>query len=452
MITKTKHLNTKKRLQNTYRSLGLGGRNNMKTQIMNIIALVALLLAFMPMADALNSSTIEIVEIDNVDVTNDRQLYVQRGDNIDIRTVITPDVDLRDATVEVMISGYRYQEFNSEMVRQNVGPFDLRANVSRSDNLRIQIPNDIKAEDAKLRVFVTDRNSDNAAVKSYQLVIDGIAEDEAVEIRDFFISPTRNVEAGRALNFDVVVRNLGTVDLDDVTARVSIPALGLTRQDTITSLERDESKAFEALMLRIPQNTEAGVYTVNLEVRFDRYRVATETATFEIVDAPRNEPTVESTMTLQNSINLQAGAGERIIPILLENRRSTPQTFVLDVEGVNDFGTSSFNGNNVVVVPGANNDGPATTTVHLSIAANADAEHEDKVFTVVARGDSELRQTVIANISGDEPTQETDLRNVLEWSLIVLVALLIILGLVLLVSKMRGGKNEPEGDDTQTYY
>src|SRR5690606_20898163 len=132
----------------------------------------------------------------------------------------------------------------------------------RSFDLTVKVPEDMNQKDAKLRIVVADENSPNLITYNYQLSIYGTAESNAIQIRDFLISPSTTVEAGKAMNFRVRVKNVGNYDLDDVTAEVAIPGLGIQTYETIDSLRVDQTMSFEALLLRLPYDAQPGTYDV----------------------------------------------------------------------------------------------------------------------------------------------------------------------------------------------
>ena len=406
--------------------------------------MIAFVLMVMPLAAA---DSIDEIRINGDTVTEDDALYVQLGETLNIRVVLESDTDIEGAQLQALIAGYRYAHYERDMVTDYTRTFNLRADTRRSFDLTVRLPADLEREDAKLRLILADKNGETVEVKNYQLAIDGIAEENAVQIRDFLISPTTTLEPGRALSFLVRVRNIGNVDLDDVTAEISIPGLNLRTFETIDSLEMDESKSFEALMLRIPNDARPGTYDVITTVRFDRFEEVREVKQITIRAVEEKEPERPLVMTVPEKVHLDAGNGARIVPILLENTASTAQTFTLTTSDVSDWGTARFEPSSAVVV-----EARSSKTVHLRVTADDKAEAGDYVFEVRAKHGTDVQTaTVVAAVTAEEGL-DLDVRAVLEWALVILIILLIVLGLVLLATKLRGRKQDPEDEDTQTYY
>ncbi len=417
------------------------------TNIMMVMAL-ALVVLTLPAVSA-DSPDLDITEVrvNGDEITNDTDLFVERGDELDTRVRLEANEDVSDAQVEVFISGYRYAHYEREMVNDYTRTFNLDEGRTRSFDLGVTVPTHIEREGAQLRIIVSDRNSGEVVSENYQLSIYGVAPENAVEINDYRISPSRDIEPGRALSHTLRVKNLGETDLDDVTATVSIPGLGVEDHETIDSLNADETETFEALLTRIPSDAEPGQYNVNVEVDFDRYESVQASDTITVKEVEEEEPEERTQITVPNAVNLKAGGGDRIVPILIENKGTNSKSYTLSTSDVSEWGKTSFEPSSAVVV-----EGESSKTVNMKVSANEDAEAGDQVFRVdVSSTDTTKTAEVVASIEAEEET-ETNVREILEWALVALIVLLIILGIVLLATKLRGNKEEPEEDETQTYY
>ncbi len=418
-----------------------------KNKFISAILMVVMLVA-MPAVMAQDFLTIDVVRINGDRAEDGDILYVERGEEMRVRvTVEAGSEDVRNAQIQGLISGYRYAQFERDMVTDYTRTFNLPAGQKRSFDLNLKVPTYMDMKDVKLRIIVSDENSPDLVTYTYQLSVHGIAEERALEITDFHISPSTTMDAGRAISSTLRVRNHGNHRLDDVTARISIPALGISAFETIDMIRPDESVSFEALVLRIPPNALAGEYEVIATVEFDRFHSVRETKrlTIRAPDVPV-EPEMETTITVPESIQLEAGRSS-IYPILIENKGTKAQNYVLSVSGVSDWGTSRFDPASVVVVRGGE-----SQTVYLHLTPDAGTEAGDHVFRVKVQSAEETKEfSAVATVKEDRVAR-MDLRNVLEWALVILVIVLIILGLVLVFTRLRkGGKGDSE-DETQTYY
>ena len=430
-------------------------------KMLKIMALVMLALVFvMPFAVADNvasnavSETKDFLSVETVRINGDRaqdgdDLYVERGDQLRIRvTVQAGHEDVQNAQIQAFIAGYRYAHYERDLVTDFTRTFDLPAGNKRSFDLNVQVPVEMRQKDAKLRIVVSDENSPNLIVYNYQLSIFGTSAESAVQITDFLISPSTTVEAGRALSFRVRAKNVGNDNLDDVTARVSIPALNLNAYETIDFLRIDQTQSFESLVIRLPNNVPAGEYEVVTTITFDRFESVEQRRTITVLsDEQPSQVEDRTTVTVPPSVNLEKGAGDVLYPVLIENKGASARTYVLSAEQTNGLRVS-FDPSSIIVVQAGK-----AETVYLRLSAPENAQAGDKVIQLVIESGTD-RQTVNTKVTVEESNQTTDLRTILEWSLIVLIVLLIILGLILVFTKMKGNKKEEdsEEDETQTYY
>ncbi len=418
-----------------------------KTKFVSAILMVLMLVA-MPAVMAQDFLTIDVVRINGDRAEDGDVLYVERGDDMRVRvTVEAGSDDVRNAQIQGQISGYRYAQYERDMVTDYSRTFNLPAGQKRSFDLDLKVPTYMDMKDVKLRIIVSDENSPDLVTYTYQLSVHGIAEDRALDITDFHISPSTTIEAGRAISTTLRVKNLGDHRLDDVTARVSIPELGISAFETIDDIRADESVSFEALVMRIPPNAAAGEYNVVAEIDFDRFHRVRETKRL-IISAPDEpeEPEVRTEITVPDSIQLEPGRSS-IYPILIENKGTKAQNYVLSASGVREWGRSNFDPASVVVIRGGE-----SQTVYLHLTPDADAEAGDHVFRVKVETAEETREfSAVANIKEDR-VDRVDLRTVLEWALVILVIVLIILGLVLVFTRLRKGGKGDSDEETQTYY
>lgn len=437
-------------------------------QMMATVALVLLVVMVLPVVNAQTSNTtnttttvtqqyltVSSVKINDNTFNNGDRLRVNRGDKLQLRVgVKAGSIDVKDAEIEASINGYRYSKYERNMVTDYSNTFDLGPSESDYFTLNLQVPTDIQENDALLRLRVVDRN--NPAIEyTYQIVIYGTDSANAVQIRDYFISPSETIDAGRALSFKVKVKNYGDRNLDDVSVEVAIPELNLNTFETLNTLDADATKSFEALLLRIPADAKAGQYNVVATVHFDKYESTTQTKqiTVNAVSTTPVNPgaTGKTVVTMPDSIEVSKGTTGAVYPIMIENKADTAKTYVVSVTGIDTWGTGTLQPSSVVLV------GPSESkTVYLNLVAKDDAAAGDKVFQVGINSGSEATTTnVVAKLKDASSSAATssNVKNVLEWALIILVVILIILGLIVLIAKLsKGDKEEGDDEEAQTYY
>lgn len=223
----------------------------------------------------------EVLEIDGI-VVDGSDVSVIAGETIVIQTFFDAEEDATNVRVKAEIEGdkldmdVRTNSFDVEEGKRYVKtlklkvPFDLRDELSDDFELSIKVWNgDFKSEweDIVLRV---QRPSFNPIIKS--------------------ISTVNNIEAGETIPVDIVVKNVGYNDLDDLYVIASIEALGLEKtayfgdlvpleegdclSDSIcnawgTPNEDDEDTVSGRIFLKLPFEVESGVYTLDVKVTND---------------------------------------------------------------------------------------------------------------------------------------------------------------------------------------
>lgn len=425
----------------------------MNAQTKIVTTLVLLAAALIPPVAAQDADYIQFDEIEiNDDTAEDGDtLFVERGETLDIRASVESNdtFDVENAQIEAWVAGYRHVDEERDKVTDYTDAFDLPAGNTRDFDMEIKVPVDIDQKNAKLRIAVSDENSPEVQLYNYQLNIEGSDEDEAIQIRDFVVSPRSTIEAGRAASFNVRVQNYGDRDIGDASLRVRIPALDLQVFESINELDEGEVQSFESLLLRIPQGTEPGDYTVEAEVEFDDFEstMVTDTVTVEAPESEEdNRPEQQTQVTAPDQVDINAGGQTSVFPILVENQGTQSQTYTLGARGVNTWGTATFKPGNVVIVePGQ------SKTVYLRLTADRNTTG-DKTFTVNVDTNGDTNSfTAVANVQAAQQQPSDDgqstVRTILEWALVVLIVVLIVLGLVLLFRQ--GSDDQEQGEDDE---
>ena len=371
-------------------------------------------------------------------------LDVERGDQLDVKVLVTSDMNLENVQVEAVLRGID----SNKQVEDISDVFDMKSGVTYTKKLTLPLISKIDQDKYKLRVMVSDRDS-NAVFETYELEIDTKRHD--VEVRDIVLSPDTEVKAGRALLSTVRLRNRGEKDEEGIKVVVSIPELGISATDFVDKLEKegdnDDEATTEEMLLRIPEDAETGVYTVRVETWFDQgdKKNVKETKIHvlgqeAVTAAKTQEKTIISVGVEKQSA--AAGSGEVAYPITLTNSGSNSKTYMVSADGAT-WATFRVAPSNVVVVGSGE-----SKAVTVFAAVNSNAPSGDQTFSVtISSNDKVLKQiplTVSVQSSG------TSLKNGLEIGLVVLVILLVIIGLIIGFSKLRGDGDE--NDKEKTYY
>ena len=227
-------------------------------------------------------ATITDVEVDGVNVNASPAIVV--GDSVLIRVDFDSLENASDVTVEAEIEG------DKEDVRAETRAFDVETGFEYSRSLRLDVPFDLKdtlSGDVTLNIDISGSGFKTEA--TYTLRLQRAPFDAAIKA----VSVPQTVSAGETLPVDVVLKNLGYDDLDDLMVTASIPALGLERTAFFGDLvalecdddlnatdnygvditrkcdEDDEDTVAGRIFLQLPWDVEAGIYALEVTVEND---------------------------------------------------------------------------------------------------------------------------------------------------------------------------------------
>ncbi len=228
-----------------------------------VVAVLALAIFAVANVSATSFGQISNVQVNEVDALNGvANIAAFAGETLPVRIVFKASADATDVRVKVWISGDKSYAVSSDR-------FDVDAGKVYSRLVSVKVPFDLNpSEDLKLEISVEDRNdgeADHAFVS-----LGGQRESYIVEVLDANM-PT-NVKAGETLPIDVVLKNRGRQEATDTFVSATIPVLGVTNRGYFGDLspqdQSDPDKNDAApgrVLLKIPSNTPAGVYTVEIE-------------------------------------------------------------------------------------------------------------------------------------------------------------------------------------------
>lgn len=418
----------------------------MKTKIFVIFLLI---LATIGTVAAVNLE-VTSVEINNKNIyesngDHSNNYRYQRGENLNIDVCVKALSEVRDAQIEANIYGYRYSTRERDKVSDMTDTFDLDEGDNDCFELNLQVPTKIDTDYYKLRIRVADRDGISFE-KMFQLNIKGASRASAIEIKDFTIDP-QEIIAGRAFTARVKVKNIGDYDLDDLKVTVNIPQLNIKTSEYMDTIDSDETKTFEDLLLRIPECTKAGKYDVEILVEFDEYEETSVSTYINIKSSDMCESSTSSTedktiITVPNSQEINIGTSVAY-PIMIQNKMDQSKTYTLTVSGASGWATTKIEPNAVVIVPAKQ-----TKTVYLYVSPNTNAEAGDKILTLNIESGTESKQIpLLAKLSYGAKTSTnnwSNIRNGLEIALVVFIIILIIIGLIIAFNKMRENKKETE--------
>ncbi len=367
---------------------------NAKRTLVSFLLIASVLVLIAAVSAAEPTVTIDSVSIGGINVDD---ASVIAGETITVKVVFTADDptladfdEASDVRVKVEIEGEKAD------VTEVTPLFDIVEGKTYVKKLVLKVPSDINENDKvdALDLDVKIWNSDSVETEnSYVLGIQKPSYDLA--IKSVMVSNT--IPAGQSVPVDVVLKNVGYNNADDVYVTVSMPELNIAKSGyfgDIFALEDHDEEEFNTmsgrLNLEVPYTAKAGVYTLKVEVKNDE---TTSTATKEI--------------TIENSVSEIAMKSGNDLVVL----NPTNQLKVYTVK---------YNSNDAVVVI------PAVSSKTVPIEVPASGDYSFDVF--VLSGESVL-STVKFSGSAAVKAEETQLTN----PIFVLTVILAIVFLVLLV-------------------
>lgn len=231
---------------------------------------------------ATNFATITNVEVDRVDWNSNPAIVV--GDSVTVRVEFNSLVSASDVTVEVEL------ESDKKDVRLETRPFDVETGQTYTRSLMLEVPFDLKDTLSEFVTLTVEISGDGFKTTDFRkLRLQRTAFDASIKA----ISVPQRVGAGETFPVDVVLKNIGYNDLDDLLVTASIPALGLERtaffgdivalecDDKATSVqnygvnitrkcdEDDQDTVAGRVFLQLPWDVAAGVYALEVTVEND---------------------------------------------------------------------------------------------------------------------------------------------------------------------------------------
>ena len=394
---------------------------------------------------AVNEYIITDVEVEGVDIvingfSTGKIAAITAGESV--RVVIEfeasfPDCDLDDeeclqdfdVTVEAEI------DTGKRKVTEVSSPMFIEDGDSKRVVLTLQVPNELKDE---LSEFVdldieVDGDQYESDTESFELRVKRTLYEADIKS----VSVSRTIDAGETFPVDIVVKNTGAGDLDDLFVTVSVTALGLEKSAYFGDLvaiesdddDDDEDTVSGRLYLELPYDVNPGVYTLDVEVINDD---TVSTAVRQIVIENDFTNTVIAT-TLRKS----AMAGEETeYNLLVINPTSKLKVYRLISESSGSLSSR--------VSPAVIAVGPGSSEM-ISVIASADAEGEYSFNVDVVSGEA-----IVDTVTFSLNVKENQVTN----PVIILTVILAIIFLVLLVVLIVLLSKKPEKSEEfgESYY
>jgi len=446
------------------------GTSKMRTNLKLLSLLALLLVALTAHAVAAAPTFVfDKVEVngDAVDLSNPETVAVERGTTLDLRVQLhvegaTDDVD--DLRLRAWIGGYEY-----DLIDDMTDVFKLSASESRKTKfLSLELPADMKIEeeDYTLHVEVLNHNVELTVPLAVQVE----KARHKLSVQDVLVSPS-NAEAGKPVFVTVRLENMGDKVEEDIKVEVSVLGVSTaTYVDELNNKEDNEdnyndeeqtSASTKTMMLRLPEDAATGDYDLNVKVTYNRgHTVLEEVRTLHVEG---KEEAAEETSSLKAVVSVDTTAQtveqgqETVYKLNFVNLGKETQLFSANVLGTQLWADARLEPSFVSVPPGM------TGEMKVYVKAHSDAEAGNHLFTLqLLAGDNLVKELPLgarvvekaqAPAAGAAVTEGLLSSSTLKLGFVGLVVLLVIIGLVVALRKLKDDDEYPlEPKDGQTYY
>ncbi len=343
--------------------------------VVSVLFLVATASAADISGELANKSTVTI-KVDDASVFEDEvqtnEVAVTAGDTISVKVVFTSEQNASNVRIRAELEG----ETND--VTEITKTFDVEENKTYVEYLTLKVPSDFEKDERSndltlnIKIWNSDYKTEvedillNMQRPSYDLAIKSVIADSIIE-------------AGKTFPINVVLKNVGYNDADDVYVTVSISELGIQKStyfgDIVTGYtesqngDNDEDTVSGRLYLGIPADAEEGAYELQVKALNDE--TSTSFTGNIYVENEFPEPVIKSDkglLFLNPTSSLKAykvvfPEGEEIVTVQTGSSKSleinptseeyTVSVLTMNGEVVNTFTFSATEqplGNSVVVI------------------------------------------------------------------------------------------------------
>lgn len=385
------------------------------------------------------------VTVNGAQVSTSAVSGIEAGEVLPIKVVFRAEEDASDVKMKAWIDGYRNE------VSDQTGRFELVKDSVYTKRLSLDLPDDVDpTEEYTLTIRISDKTESDYQEFTLKL------QRESYDLDILAVEVPSEITAGSVIAVDVVLKNWGMHELEDIFARARIPDLGVEKRvyfgdlDPLDESEYDiiDEDAREAnrqdaverrIYLVIPENAKTGVYSLEVEA----YNVdSSKTETKSIVISGGEEATNVYTGVSAKTI----GIGEQVsYDLVLVNSGSKMKIYTLTPEEASGL---LINVDSIVTVPA-----DSSKTIKVKVKATESAEEGTHVVTVNVEQDGELirQASFSANVEKGRIMSTSANSVVVLTIILVIVFVVLLIILIVLLTKKPATMETSEGEETSYY-
>ena len=238
---------------------------NTKQILVSFLA-IATVLVFVATASAAQITSDYTVKVNDQAVlpTSANPVSVVENERITVQVSFTSLVDDTDVTVEARLNG------DGENVVEETNVFDVEIGSRYTKTLVLRVPAGLKgqvSDSLELDVRISGKEHKSELT---EVALKVQRESYSLQIKSVSVG---TMKAGALVPVDIVVKNVGYNDLDDLYVVVKVPALNLQRTAYFGDLvaiedsnDNDDTDTVSGrLFIEIPYSAKAGVYALEVE-------------------------------------------------------------------------------------------------------------------------------------------------------------------------------------------
>jgi uncharacterized membrane protein len=376
-------------------------------------------LTVMTTVSALNISSIE-ANVRGNSLDSFAPFSVERGDSLPVQVSFTA---WENDTVKVTaaIEGYK------RSIESKTGSFDIVEDVTYDRTLTLNIPTDIDSGTYSLSIKVAGKGTPVYA--DFELEI----QRDSFGLEIISISTPSVVAAGKVLTANIVVKNRGSHDADEVFIKASIPELGLEKivfandlvYDDADREVRDDSIE-KTISLVIPATARKGTYNLIVEASMENSDATVVKQKAFSVDGV-GEAT--ATAILPKDVNKKVAQGKAIaFEMTIMNLAETSQSYSIDITGADGWAYTQVSPMDLTL----GKEQSKTVTVYLNVNSNAMLGNHALVANVKSGN------TVLQQVNFMVDVTKAGEIDALMISAIILAVILVVLIVALILLKAQG--------------
>jgi hypothetical protein len=351
------------------------------------------------------------IEVDGINALSNPSVIA--GENVAIKVTFVAKESASNVKIRVELEGDKYD------VNAVSTSFDVEAGYTYVKTLKLQVPFELKdtlSDDIRLNVRIWNGDYESE-YEDIALRVQRPSYNPVVKS----ISTTQSINAGEAFPVDIILKNMGYNDLEDVYVTVSIPALSVEKTAyfgdlvTIESCTEDceeEDTVNGRIFLEVPYTAKAGIYALEVKVSTDDGESKFAKQIVIGNDVAENVIVMTSEKTV-------AVGEDAEYTLLLLNPTNSLKVYKITSESDGDL-TSNVD-NSVVAVP-------AGSSKTVTITASSKTEGKYNFDVAVLSGEQTLNTVPLTlNVEGKTVNPIIVLTIVLAIIFLVLLVVLIVL-------------------------